>query len=131
MTDDHKVKIGGSEVDPDELEWTDVYKKPLQVEAVQIPAPFQVETLEGTMEADANDWLVKGIQGEYYPVDIEIFARTYANDGQLIPKYSERALSNAMRELGRNTLEHIPENTSSSDARAGARALLKLIKDQR
>ena len=36
-----------------------------------------IETLEGTMEASANDWIIKGIKGEIYPCKPEIFEKTY------------------------------------------------------
>ena len=36
-----------------------------------------IETLEGTMQATPGCWVVKGIKGEVYPVQPEIFDRTY------------------------------------------------------
>lgn len=36
-----------------------------------------VVTLEGTMEARPGDWIVKGVQGEFYPCKPDIFAATY------------------------------------------------------
>ena len=38
---------------------------------------FYVETLEGRMEGHENDWIVKGIHGEFYIVKDEIFQETY------------------------------------------------------
>lgn len=35
-------------------------------------------TLEGAMIGRAGDWLIKGIQGEFYPCKPDIFAATYA-----------------------------------------------------
>ena len=40
------------------------------------PALF-IETLEGVMRADEGDYIVKGINGEFYPVKPEIFERIY------------------------------------------------------
>jgi hypothetical protein len=37
----------------------------------------EVKTLEGTMRGDANDWLIKGVQGEIYPCKPDIFIATY------------------------------------------------------
>ena len=34
-------------------------------------------TLEGAMRADLNDWIIKGIQGEFYPCKPDIFEKTY------------------------------------------------------
>lgn len=36
-----------------------------------------VKTLEGFMQAEIGDWIVKGIKGEFYPCKPEIFAATY------------------------------------------------------
>jgi len=38
---------------------------------------FVIETLEGTMRANVGDWIVKGVQGEFYPVKHDIFEATY------------------------------------------------------
>lgn len=38
---------------------------------------LRIHTLEGTMQADVNDWIIKGVQGEFYPCKPEIFAATY------------------------------------------------------
>lgn len=37
----------------------------------------QIETLEGTMIGNVGDWIIKGIQGEFYPCKDEIFKATY------------------------------------------------------
>ena len=36
-----------------------------------------IDTLEGTMKADINDWIIKGVNGEYYPCKPDIFEKTY------------------------------------------------------
>ena len=36
-----------------------------------------LDTLEGIMEASVNDYIIKGIQGEFYPCKPEIFKDTY------------------------------------------------------
>lgn len=36
-----------------------------------------IETLEGTMTASLDDYIVKGVDGEFYPVKPEIFKKTY------------------------------------------------------
>ena len=36
-----------------------------------------IDTLEGTMDASAGDWIIKGVQGEFYPCKPDIFAATY------------------------------------------------------
>ena len=70
-------------------------KKPVLIEAVQFTGNFgEVEefvggdaelrngelviaTLEGAMHASPNDWIIKGIKGEFYPCKPDIFAATY------------------------------------------------------
>lgn len=36
-----------------------------------------IPTLEGTMEASKNDWIIKGVMGEVYPCKPDIFEKTY------------------------------------------------------
>lgn len=36
-----------------------------------------INTLEGTMKASIGDWIIKGIQGEFYPCKPDIFEKTY------------------------------------------------------
>jgi len=79
-------------------------KKPVEVEAFQLPEkndyyvrPFHewaedsgfteyesgrdqsliIKTLEGDMEAQPGDWIIKGIAGEFYPCKPDIFEATY------------------------------------------------------
>ena len=82
-------------------------KKPVVIEAVQFTLPFPhlrdlpdwlhyamkvadvrfssrgngsyliIETLEGPMEASPGDWIIQGVNGEFYPCKPDIFAATY------------------------------------------------------
>ena len=78
-------------------------KLPVEIEAVQLPsrgtaispemADFLmgsgrkillnddgsaiIQTLEGNMKASPDDYIIKGIQGEYYPCKPDIFEATY------------------------------------------------------
>ena len=36
-----------------------------------------IKTLEGTMTADVGDWIIRGVNGEFYPCKPDIFAATY------------------------------------------------------
>ena len=36
-----------------------------------------IETLEGTMTANVGDWIIKGVNGEFYPCKPDIFEKTY------------------------------------------------------
>lgn len=130
MTDERVVRIGGSAIDPEELAWKDVWKAPVQVEAVKMNAPVTVETMEGTMEADAGSFLIRGVEGEVYPCDPGVFHQTYLSDESKVPKYRPEDLAAARQKFLDDTLEHIPKNTSSADARAGMRAFLDLLREE-
>jgi hypothetical protein len=44
------------------------------------PAPgggLTIATLEGDHHASPGDWVIRGVQGEFYPVKPDIFAATY------------------------------------------------------
>lgn len=42
------------------------------------PAAYiAITTLEGTMKADPGDWIIKGVKGEFYPCNPDIFEATY------------------------------------------------------
>ena len=36
-----------------------------------------IATLEGTMTANVDDWIIKGVKGEFYPCKPDIFEATY------------------------------------------------------
>lgn len=73
-------------------------KKPVVIDAVQwlghnfieidnfITVPHEtfpsngivkIPTLEGVMEATKGDYIIKGVQGEFYPCKPDIFDKTY------------------------------------------------------
>lgn len=43
----------------------------------QMDNGIDIDTLEGTMNASPTDWVIRGVQGEFYPVKPDIFAATY------------------------------------------------------
>lgn len=38
---------------------------------------LEIDTLEGTMKANYGDYIIKGVQGEFYPCKPDIFEATY------------------------------------------------------
>ena len=71
-------------------------KKPVVIEAVQYEGDIQpisdfmgkelkfnadntpyIKTLEGVMIISLNDYVIKGVQGEFYPCKPDIFEQTY------------------------------------------------------
>jgi hypothetical protein len=63
----------------DEIEaWSNGAVKCLLTESHPIEATVLcVATLEGTMQAKVGDWIIKGVNGEFYPCKDEIFQKTY------------------------------------------------------
>ena len=52
-------------------------KKPVIVEACQMDEPFEVVSLEGLVKGKKGDYVMKGVEGEYYICDQKIFYKTY------------------------------------------------------
>lgn len=99
------VWIDGDVVDPEEFDWQTVTKKPVDVEATRIRESFSVATLEGTMQAE-DAWLVRGVEGELYPVDPDIFAKTYIPDPTKPPDYTDEDVLAVKRALLEEATEH-------------------------
>lgn len=38
---------------------------------------MKIQTLEGVMTASLGDWIIKGVNGEFYPCKPDIFEKTY------------------------------------------------------
>lgn len=38
---------------------------------------LRLRTLEGNMDASPGDWIIKSVQGEFYPCNPDIFRTTY------------------------------------------------------
>lgn len=53
------------------MDFTRSCTQPIEEESLIIP------TLEGNMTAHINDWIIKGVNGEFYPCKPDIFAKTY------------------------------------------------------
>lgn len=62
---------------PDPKEQGDEFQKVGVTHAIQIDKPFVVQTIEGDAEAKEGDFLCKGPEGDMWPVDQEIFRKTY------------------------------------------------------
>jgi len=78
MSDGRTVRMEGKGgINPERLAWHDAKKKPVIVEATPMPGPFEVDTMEGTMQGDTGDVLIRGVKGELYPCDAEVFYETY------------------------------------------------------
>lgn len=52
-------------------------KKDIPIGACRIDEDFEIMTMEGLMRAKAGDYLIKGVRGEYYACDGDVFRETY------------------------------------------------------
>lgn len=48
-----------------------------EYEKVVAESGLKIFTLEGAMSASVNDWIIKGVKGEFYPCKPDIFQATY------------------------------------------------------
>jgi patatin-like phospholipase/acyl hydrolase len=62
---------------PEHLSFRKAVKKPIPIRVHQMDEAFEVETLEGTMQGKAGDYLVIGAVDEMYVISKEVFERTY------------------------------------------------------
>lgn len=47
------------------------------IDAIKRKDGMNIETLEGDMKASFGDFIIRGINGEYYPCKPDIFEKTY------------------------------------------------------
>lgn len=48
---------------------------------------LKIFSLEGRMDANIGDWIIKGVNGEFYPCKPDVFEKTYEPvRGQVVPK---------------------------------------------
>lgn len=47
------------------------------------PQELYIKTLEGEMIAKKNDYIIKGIKGEFYPCKPDIFEASYEKCGEV------------------------------------------------
>ena len=58
-----------------------------------LPGPLiTIPTLEGIMTAGAGDWIIRGVQGEFYPCKNDIFQATYEPECQRLSAFCCAAL---------------------------------------
>jgi hypothetical protein len=47
------------------------------VDLLPSPLTLSISTLEGRMTADLDDWLIRGVKGEWYSCHPDVFELTY------------------------------------------------------
>ena len=69
--------------DPDNLieiliEIQEFMQSELKISYENPDAPvIKIETLEGVMDVSIGDWIIKGVNGEFYPCKEEVFLKSY------------------------------------------------------
>lgn len=58
-------------------QWPEPWASEPVIEIDQTRPGLKIYTLEGVMRADVDDWIIKGVQGEFYPCKPKIFEQTY------------------------------------------------------
>lgn len=76
-----KRKFGES-IEYNDSEVAAFMKQPIWVRTAPNGEPqgrtyIEIPTLEGVMEANVGDWIIRGVKGEFYPCKPDIFAATY------------------------------------------------------
>ena len=55
----------------------DLLKIEEEIHGNRSPGTLKIKTLEGDMTVSVNDYVIKGVQGEFYPCKPDIFNSTY------------------------------------------------------
>lgn len=59
------------------MDWKRCRKKPITVEFREATPGEKVHTREGTLVAQEGDYIIRGVEGEVYPIGRDIFEKTY------------------------------------------------------
>lgn len=73
----------------------------------------KIETLEGIMTVNENDYIIKGVNGEIYPCKIEIFEKTYERIDQEVEVHTkplEAELPEVRKRIGPTIIDKIITN---------------------
>ena len=68
--------VGGKENSREILAWINEKNVYLSHQSV-INGNININTMEGVMAASIDDWIIKGVKGEFYPCKPDIFDLTY------------------------------------------------------
>lgn len=63
----------------DGIEWMECVNLPVSRKYLKMEKEFKVKTMEGITEGKAGDYLMRGVDGEMYPCDADIFHKTYTH----------------------------------------------------
>lgn len=70
-----------------------------------------IETLEGGHIVSLNDYIIRGVQGEYYPIKPDIFAATYITEEEYQKQFEEERTKKAAEEARAKAPEILNDGT--------------------
>lgn len=73
---------------------------------------LRIRTLEGDMDAAAGSWIIRGVEGEFYPCKHEIFLKTHAPDDGSGILVIPPALMDNLRTAGYDIKSILPRYTT-------------------
>ena len=92
-----------------------------EVGEAPVVVDMQIRTLEGNMSVSVGDYIIKGVQGEFYPCKPDIFKETYEtvsmvsdNDRTTVPMSQYIKLENKNKKL-RNTINRLKRELKVED----------------
>lgn len=92
-----------------------------EVGEAPVVVDMQIRTLEGNMSVSVGDYIIKGVQGEFYPCKPDIFKETYEtvsmvsdNDRTTVPMSQYIKLKNKNKKL-RNTINKLKRELEVED----------------
>lgn len=82
--------------------WPNSHLEALHFSVALVSLDLIIPTLEGEMRASPGDWIIKGVNGEFYPCKPDIFEKTYE------PESAKPPASEGVRELLQWVLDNVP-----------------------
>ena len=81
------------------------------VEIDELNKVVRIETLEGVMTASLNDYIIRGVHGEFYPCKPDIFELTYEVVPEMVTSW-EWLKSLSLEEFVDNLTDYNPDNST-------------------
>jgi hypothetical protein len=87
---------------------------------------LQIRTLEGVMDAQVGDYIIRGIKGEYYPCKPDIFEMTY----ELASTSSQQEISDEEIEKGAEDWQEFRQGAGKQSFERGAKWYREQLKQR-
>ena len=81
-----------------------------------------IRTIEGDMHAAVNDFIIKGVKGEFYPCKPDIFYETYVERSEIKMCANEEMAIDILEFIKRNYEKHLNE-----DGQAGCQKYIEAL----